>query len=129
LVTYLHTEDGSLTRQLYALDVETGERWLAVAPPGGGVREDELSLEERLRRERARDLGLGVAAYAWAEEADRLLVPAAGGVHVQDGARPGAPGRTVVDAGDGPVLDPKLSPDGRLVGFVRDAELFVVPAD
>ena len=129
LVTYLHAEDGSLTRRLYALDVETGERWLALTTAGAGVREEDLSLEERLRRERARDLGLGVTTYAWAEEADRILVPLADGVHVQDGARPGAPIRKVVDAGDGPVLDPKLSPDGSMVGFVQDAELYVVPAD
>src|SRR5437899_225514 len=47
LLTYLHSDGGTLERRLYGLAVETGERSELLAPPGGGVREEALSLEER----------------------------------------------------------------------------------
>src|SRR6476469_4556578 len=46
LLTYLHSPDESLSRQLYALDLETGETQVLVAPPGGGTTEENVSLEE-----------------------------------------------------------------------------------
>ena len=66
LLTYLHSPDESLTRQLYALDPEAGTTELLVAPPGGGTTEENVSLEEALRRERQRQRALGVTQYAWA---------------------------------------------------------------
>ena len=125
-LTFLHSPDGSLHRHLQALDTGTGQRVAAVVPPGLGVTEESLSLEERLLRERRREVGQGVSRYAWARRAPRLLVPLPDGVHVLDGV--GGALRRVVDAGDGPVLAPTLSPDGSLVAFVRDGEVHVVPA-
>lgn len=52
LVTCLYAQQGSLVRQLYGYDPETGQARLLLAPPGGGVTEDNLSLEEKHRRER-----------------------------------------------------------------------------
>ena len=127
LITYLRSPDGSLTRQLYALDPETGGERLLVAPPGGGTTEETVSLEEALRRERQRQRALGVTQYAWARHANRLLIPLRGALYVQDGA--GAPLREVVLAGDRPALDPQLSPDGAWVAYVHDAEVYVVPAE
>src|SRR5579871_5521255 len=65
LVTFLYSEDGSLTRQLWAFDPETGERTLLVRPPGEGVTDANVSREEQLRRERQRQRGFGVTSYAW----------------------------------------------------------------
>jgi dipeptidyl-peptidase 4 len=127
LITYLHSPDESLTRQLYALDPEAGTTELLVAPPGGGTTEENVSLEEALRRERQRQRALGVTQYAWAREANRLLIPLSGALCVQDGA--GAPLRTVVPAGEHSAIDPQLSPDGAWVAYVRDAELYVVAAE
>ena len=84
LLTFLFSAEGSLTRQLYVLDVETGEQRLLLAPSNGGVSEETLSLEEQLRRERLRQRELGVTQYAWAEQGQRLLVALPGG-------RPGGP--------------------------------------
>ena len=125
LVTFLFAADGGLERQLYAVDTDSGERHLLVAPPGGGVSEERLALEEKLRRERQRQLGLGVTSYAWASDADRLLVPLPEGLYVKDGAQGEL--RMVLDAATGPVVDPQLSPDGTEVAFVRHAEVHVVP--
>ncbi|MEX2658994.1 MAG: DPP IV N-terminal domain-containing protein, partial [Acidimicrobiales bacterium] len=127
-VTYLHSPERSLRRELWAMDVETGETSV-LAGAGGGATEEDLSLEEKLRRERQRELGIGVTRYEWAEEADRLIVPGPDGVEVIDGAAPGAARRTLLAGLDHPVLDPCLSPDGTLLGYVLDGEVHVVPAD
>jgi dipeptidyl-peptidase-4 len=95
-------------------------------PPNGGTQEEDLSLEEKLRRERQRQLELGVTHYAWAENANRLLLPLQGEIYVQEGADP--PLRKVVAKDGAPVLDPQFSPDGKWVAYARDAEVYVVPA-
>jgi dipeptidyl-peptidase-4 len=125
LITYLHSPARSLVRQLFAFDPRTGEHRLLVEPPEGGATEENVSLEEALRRERQRQRELGITQYAWAKQAQRLLVPALGGLYISDA--PGQPLRCLVEASDEPVLDPQFSPDGNWVGFVREAEVFVAP--
>ena len=128
LITFLHSADGSLTRQLYALDPETGERRVLVTPPDGGLREENVSLEEALRRERQRQRGLGITQYAWARHANRVLVPLQGALYVQDGAD--APLREILPrSAEHRAIDPQLSPDGAWIAYVQDAELHVVSTD
>ena len=124
-VTYLHSPDHSLTRQLFAYDTKSGETRLLVQPPGGGVTEESLSLEEKLRRERARQLGLGITQYFWARQGSRLIVPLGGEVYVAEG--PGEPLRKLVDCLAGPALDAQLSPDAEWVAYVQNAEVYAVP--
>jgi dipeptidyl-peptidase-4 len=126
LVTFLWSPERDLTRQLYAFDTTTGERQVLVIPPDGGATEENISLEEKLRRERARQRELGVTQYAWANKFERLLVPLRGDLYAQDGL--GAPLRRVLDSQGTPALNPRLSPDGAWVAYVQDAELCVVPA-
>jgi dipeptidyl-peptidase-4 len=127
LITYLHSPDRGLTRQLYAFDTHTGQRRLLLAPADGGATEENISLEEQLRRERMRQRELGVTQYAWARQSNRILVPLRGDIYVQDG--PDAPLRKIVDSGGVPALNPHFSPDGSLVAYVQDSELYVVSAD
>jgi dipeptidyl-peptidase-4 len=127
MLTYLWSEDGSLTRQLYAHDPNSGERKLMFAPQGGGATEQNLSLEEKLRRERARERGLGVTSYQWAKEANRVLVPVRGDLWVQDGLH-GTP-RLVAKAEGGPCIDPQITRDGSWIAYVHDDELYVVSAE
>lgn len=126
VVTFLLPEPGSLEQHLVSVDTATGQR-RTLPTPGLPVEEEGLPLEEQLRRERSRELGTGVTAYAWARHADRLLVPMGDGLWVSDDR--GASFRRVVEAtpATGPLLDPKLSPDGSLVGFVSNDEVHVVP--
>lgn len=125
---YLAAEGPDGIQQLYALDVATGAASVIVAPPGSGTTEENLSPEEELRRQRTRTLAIGLTGYSLAEDSDRILVPLPGGVYVQDGS--GAPLRKIVDtAGGAPAVTPALSPDGRLVAYVRDGEVYVVSAD
>lgn len=127
-LTYLRSPDRSLSRQLYRLDLGTGQEHPLVTPPGGGVTEDNLSLEEKLRRERQRVREIGVTSYAWARAGQTLLVPLGGEIHVQDGvdgplrplvaSEPGKPAQHAIDA--------QLSRDGSKVAYVQDDELYVV---
>lgn len=126
LVTYLFSPEGSLTRQLFAFDPQTGVQSLLIAPPDGGTTEENLSLEEALRRERRRQRELGVTQYAWAQQANRILIPLEGGICVADG--PNAPLRKIVTGNGIPALDPQFSPDGEWVAYVQDAELYVISA-
>jgi dipeptidyl-peptidase-4 len=127
-ITYLFSPGGGLVRQLYALDPLTGERTLLVQPAGEGATEENLSLEEKLRRERARQLELGVTSYAWSPKGERLLVPFPDGLYLQD-STPGAGLRKVAGNENGPVLDPRFSPDGAWIAFVQASELWVAPSD
>jgi dipeptidyl-peptidase-4 len=125
-IVYLRSPERDLVRQLYAYDLIAKRERLLFTPPGGGATEDNLSLAEKLQRERQRQRELGVTSYAWAEKGDTLLVPLTGKIYVKT-PEDAAP-RLLVDPGPGgPVLDPRLSPDGRHVASVHDAELYVVP--
>jgi dipeptidyl-peptidase 4 len=129
LITFLHSPDRSRSRQLYAFDATTGDRGLFFEPPSRGATDENVPLEEALRRERSRQWGSGVTDYAWAEKAPRLLVPLPDGVYVQDehglgdGAARTRAARRVID---GHVQDPRLSPDGSQIAFVKDGDLWVV---
>jgi dipeptidyl-peptidase-4 len=112
---------GSPVQVLWALDPATGERRVLVDPAERGVDEASLPLEERLRRERLRERAVGVTTWSWSKRGETLVVPLAGEIWAQAG-REGALRRLV---GPG-AIDPRLSPDGTRVGFVRNAELAVV---
>jgi dipeptidyl-peptidase-4 len=125
-ISYLFSPEGTLSRQLYMLDPDSGEASHVTIPEGDRDVEEELSLDEKLQRERRRQLGLGVSRYTWASHGRRLLVPLHGKLLVGDG--PDAPLRELLGDARKPFLDPRLSPDGDSVAYVQDAELWVVPA-
>ena len=126
-VTYLLSPEANLVRQLHVFNPETGEHNLLLPPPDGGATEQNISLEEALRRERQRQLEVGVTQYAWAEHANRLLIPLPDGLYVQDGPR--APLRKIAAGHGAPILDPQFSPDGGWIAYVQEAELRVVSAE
>lgn len=132
-LTWLRSPDRSLTRQLYRLDLtapagDVPSEAPLVRPPGGGITEDNLSLAEKLQRERQRVRELGITSYAWSKLGTRLMVPLTGEVHAQDGEQ-GPLLRVAAQVDGKPVLDPQLSRDGSKIAYVQDAELYVVDAD
>jgi dipeptidyl-peptidase-4 len=87
------------------------------------VPNEELSLEEKARRERARTAGLsGIITYNWSPDGKQLLVPIGGDLYLVDAAKPDAPRKVA----SGNVTDPKISPKGRYVSFVRNQNLVVI---
>jgi dipeptidyl-peptidase-4 len=126
-VTYLMAAGEQGIQSLYALDTTSGASSVLVAPPGGGVREENLSPEEELRRQRERNLATGLTRYSRAKHAERLLIPVSGNIYIKDGAQGAL--RLVVDTtGQPPALTPALSPDGEWIAYVQDAEVYVVSA-
>jgi len=87
------------------------------------VPNENLSLEERARRERARTASLsGIISYSWSPDGKQILVPIAGDLYLVDARNPDAARKVA----SGNVGDPKISPKGRYVSFVRDQNLFVI---
>lgn len=125
-ITYLHSPDRDLIRQLYVYDLETNEHTLLVAPTSKETDQD-IPLEEALRRERQRQRGLGVTHYAWAKQTNRLLVRLQDGLHISNG--PGTPLIKVVDTANASALDPQLSPNGNHICFCRKDELHIVSVE
>ena len=95
----------------------------------GGAAE-QLSDAEKARRERMRIAGTsGIVEYQWSADGKQLLFPIAGSLYVyridakQDAVK------TLTQAADGFATDPKFSPKGRYVSFVRDATLYAIEID
>jgi dipeptidyl-peptidase-4 len=87
------------------------------------VPNENLSLEEKARRERARTASLsGILSYSWSPDGKQLLVPIAGDLYLVDAAKPDAARKVA----SGNVLDAKISPKGRYVSYVRDQNLYVI---
>ena len=131
-VTFLRAAGGggAMTRQLYGTTIADGATSELVKPPEGSREEATLTLEEKLRRERTRQLHTGITSYSWA--GGRMLVPIGNNeLWVKDGLagemrRLFDPAAALPGGGAaGPVLDARLSADGGSVGFVYDAEVYV----
>jgi len=124
-VTYLFSGAGTLHQQLWRYDLATGERSLLTGDtPDDAAGAETFSIEEQLRRERSRLRERGVTDYQFILADDGaliLLVPRGGALWVRHGADKTL--RALPDTAG--ALDPRLSPDGRRVAFVRDDELWV----
>ncbi|WP_440224904.1 S9 family peptidase [Dokdonella sp. MW10] len=105
-----HVADGELRRLVDADKLQ----------PGG----EKLSAEEEARRERARTAGYsGIVDYQWSPDGKRLLFPLGEKLYLYEPgeARP----VRALDTG-GAVVDPRISPKGGFVSYVRDQDLWVI---
>ncbi|GAB2804364.1 S9 family peptidase [Dyella kyungheensis] len=86
---------------------------------------EQLSDAEKARRERERTAGLhGIVSYQWSPDGKQLLFPINGKLYVYSLATPDAT-PIPLDTGDN-VIDPRISPKGRYVSYVRDQNLWVI---
>src|SRR5690606_5788010 len=89
--------------------------------------EEVLSDEEKARRERQRIAALsGIVDYHWAPDSRRLLFPLGGELYLYDLERSGPDAVRRLTQGGGFATDPKVSPKGGYVSFVRGRNLWVV---
>ncbi|KAG2278450.1 hypothetical protein Bca52824_061005 [Brassica carinata] len=129
LITYLFSPEENLNRRVYAFDVNKGESSLVFSPPDGGVDESNISPEEKLRRERLRERGLGVTRYEWVKtnlKMKFIVVPLPAGVYMKDLCSSPNPELIVPSSPTSPIIDPRLSPNGLLLAYVKDSELHVL---
>ncbi|WP_327431506.1 prolyl oligopeptidase family serine peptidase [Streptomyces sp. NBC_01236] len=126
-VVFLRSGSGTdRAHQLWVLDVAQGAERVAADPAAllGGATE-HLPPEERARRERSREGGAGIVGYA-TDTAVELASFALSGRLFTAELRAGTARELRVP---GPVIDPRPSPDGRLVAYVAGGALRVVGAE
>ena len=106
---------------LWMLDIASGEERLIFDPAGSGGEED-LTQEERDRRERMREQLTGITTYD-ADPALTLATFVVGGrVHVADLVRDEA---RALEGATGGAFDARPDPTGRRVAYVADGTLHV----
>ncbi len=144
-VLFLRSAAREPTLVLYELEVATGKLLPLVTPAQllAGASET-ISVAEAARRERQRIVDKGFTTYQLSRDGRRVLLPLSGKIYVYDREGPsagkvhviGGPGRAdtgakvpkdtkVAQAEDAAILDPRLSPDGRRIAFVRHHDLHV----
>ncbi|MDC0710052.1 alpha/beta fold hydrolase [Stigmatella sp. ncwal1] len=122
-VLFLRAQPTSSTQTLFAFDVATGATKELLTPEVllKGV-EETLSVEEAARRERMRVSARGFTSYDLSEDGERILVGLSGKLYVVERTT----GKVVeLKTGVG-IIDPRFSPDGKQVAYVRDNDVFRV---
>jgi dipeptidyl-peptidase-4 len=127
-VTFLKgKDDNRFQLDLWQFDVASGEQQLLVDSkmllPGAEV----LSDEEKARRERQRISALsGIVDYQWSKDGRALLFPLAGELYLYDLSKTGSDAVRQLTDGGGFATDPKISPKGGYVGFIRGRNLWTI---
>lgn len=86
--------------------------------------EEVLSDEEKARRERQRIAGFsGIVDYQWGSDGNTLLFPLGGELYLYDLTKATS---KKITTGKGFATDPKISPRGGFVGFIRERNLWVI---
>ncbi|MFZ9478950.1 MAG: DPP IV N-terminal domain-containing protein [Steroidobacteraceae bacterium] len=129
LVTYLQGKSEAKDRlDIWAFDPASGRNALLVDSAALAADEGVLSPEEEARRERARTSSLaGIIDYEFSADSRYLLIPLAGDLFLYD-LRAAAPNQTVrrlTQTADAET-DPRFSPRGNYVAFVRAQNLYVI---
>jgi len=131
-------------------DLPLAEFEVMIEPPrGSGVDEKHLSLEEKLRRERLRERGLGITRYFWSKAATTtppykedkpsypfVMIPLPDGVYIQPVEVQGKVvtegtwklaselTRIIPATTEKPILEPTISPDGKKISYVCNGNLY-----
>ena len=123
-ILFLRSGPQDNERNLYAYNVESKqERVLLTAQQILQGATEELSDEEKAKRERLRLSASGIASYALSKDGSQILVPLSGKLYVVGRTS----GKTVQLPSDGGYAnDPGFSPDGSKVACVRQGNLFVI---
>jgi dipeptidyl-peptidase-4 len=125
-VVYLRSKGGEDPLGcLWRLDLAHQQERCIADPRDLGADDSRLPPEERARRERSRESAGGIVAFATDDQATVAAFTLGGQLFVADLVS----GDTHALAVSGPVIDPRPSPDGSRVAFVRDGALHVVGVD
>ena len=135
-VLFLRATASSPELRLYEFTVATGQTRELLTPAQllHGV-EEQLAPEEKARRERMRQSLRGFTSFELSADGTFLLIPLSGKLYTvnrQSGLSTelvpqpegGEAGRAATSSE--PAIDPQLSPDGKLVAYVRGRDLYVM---
>jgi dipeptidyl-peptidase-4 len=122
-VLFLRSEPRVPKLQLYEFDVATRQTRLLLSPEQllKGA-EENLSPEEKARRERARISVGGFTNYELSKDGARILLTLSGKLYVFER---GSSQTTEIKTSPGTLLDPQLSPDGKLIAYVLDQDVYI----
>lgn len=123
-VLFLRTAPKDVRQSLFELTLATGDTREIVSPEAilKGAAES-LSVAEKAALERRRSSARGLASFELSHDGAKVLVTLSGRLYVFERAT----GRvTQLQSGEGVCLSAKFSPDGRLVGYVRNHDVYVV---
>ncbi len=125
-VLFTRTGPRSFVGDLYERDANSGEvRQILDAETLLGGGEEQLSAEEKARRERLRKATRGIGGFELSRDGGRLLVPLSDRLFLVER---GSGKVAALDTGAGFPFDPHLSPAADRVAFVVDGDLWVVDA-
>lgn len=126
-VTYLKAKpDAANVQDLWAADVAGGEPHRLIDANALSSADKVLSEAEKARRERSRMAQTrGVVEYSWDKQGRFILVPLDGDLYLVTVAD-GKVSRLTQTPTD--EIDAKVSPQGSYVSFVRDQNLYFMPA-
>ncbi len=120
-VLFLRTQASSPVQTLWSMDVATGQVKELLTPDAilKGA-EENLTVEEKARRERMRISARGFTGYQLSEDGTKLLVTLSGKLYVVERATGKV---TELKTGEG-AIDPRLSSDGKQVAYVRGQDVY-----
>jgi dipeptidyl-peptidase-4 len=128
-VTFLKGKETDYERyDLWEYHVETGKTQLLVNSDDLHKGDENLSDEEKARRERMRLSGTGIVDYTWSDDGQSILFPLAGDAYLYTLASASKPAK-ITRLLDTPEFetDIRLSPKSNYIGFIRNQNLFIKP--
>ena len=123
-LTFLKAKENDFqVLDLWEFDIKTGEQKLLVdSKQLTGDKEENISQAEQARRERMRIMSTGIIQYYWSKQGDKLLFPLSGDLYVYEVTTGKVVQITKTKEGE---LDPRFSPLGNFVSFVRNNNVFI----
>ena len=127
-VTFLRGKDSDRNQlDLWEYDIASGQTRLLVDSKVVLPGDETLRDEEQARRERQRIAAMsGIVDYQWSPDGKTLLFPLGGELYLYDLGKQGREAVRQLTHGEGFATDPKLSPRGGFVSFVRERNLWVI---
>ena len=127
-VTFLKgKDDNRFQLDLWEVDVASGKSRLLVDSKLVLPGVETLSDAEKARRERQRTSALsGIVDYQWSADGHTLLFPLGGELYLYDLNQSGSNAVRKLTRGEGFATDPKISPKGGFVSFIRARNLWVI---
>ena len=122
-ITFLKGKQSDYNRlDLWEYNVSSGETRMLFDSDELSDGPEELSDEEKARRERMRLSGTGIVSYSWSADSQALLFPMAGDVYYYNLAS-----KKLAKLLDTPEFetDIKLSPKGNYISFIRNQNLWI----
>jgi dipeptidyl-peptidase-4 len=126
-VTFLRGKDEDYLQQdLWSYDLASGTTSMLVDSRTLYSGDENLSDEEKARRERQRISGKGIIEYYWSEDGQALIFPVNGDLYHYDlSAKPDQATRRLTRT-DAFETDVRFSPSGNYISFVREQNLYVI---